>query len=425
MGERMISKLKDTPTPQDLVDGLDDLFADLLKSKSSQPKSGPNHDLLLSKFLDEEMEEKKPERLSPDLDQKLADALREIGLDSSLRDITTSGKTTPKNEIVAESPIQPVNKEPSFTVPATLQMIPPLTSAKPLPNGVPTLKKTSASTIPVDGKAKGMATTAKSNPPYSIMSSTSSQTSGGSRKKPVVFGLIGLAAVGTLAFYFISGTKNYSPLPVNMAQVGGPITPSVSSSSAEKSARGMTTLGSGTISSKPSSLKTDPAPASQQDPKIQNKPGLAAGRPATPISGVATWSVTESLGNSQSLPTPATSVVRGPDMPTPVAMTPNATAPVASSLIQPEPAILMTPPRPISKVSPIVPEMVRKLKISGSVKINAKVDEKGRVTSAVAESGPAMLRNSAEGAVRQWKFKPAQSNGTPVASETSILIEYK
>jgi TonB family protein len=421
----MNSKLKDTPTSPDMTNGLDDLFADLLKSKNSQPKSDSSHDMLLSKFLDEEMDGRKPESLSPDLDQKLTDALREIGLDSNMHDINAAGKATPTNVPVAETPIQAVIKESSLPEPASAQKSSPIGPVKPVTSGSPVSEKATASAVPTTGRAKGMATPAKPSATLSITSSASVQTSGGSKTKLILFGLIGLAAVGALTFYFMSGSKSPSTPLEKTAQVESPLTPSTSSPSAETSGPGTAATGSPAAVSKPSGSKAEPAPANRLDPKAQTKPGLPSSPPAATLSGVTTWSVTESLGNTQSLPTPATSVVRGPDMPMPVAMAPNATVPATSPSKPLEPAILMTPPQPITKVSPIVPEIVRKLKMSGIVTINAKVDEKGRVTSAVAQSGPVMLRNSAEGAVRQWKFKPALSNGTPIASETTILVNYK
>jgi TonB family protein len=74
---------------------------------------------------------------------------------------------------------------------------------------------------------------------------------------------------------------------------------------------------------------------------------------------------------------------------------------------------------------PVIPEIARKMKVTGVVKITAKINEQGKVTQTTATEGPTVLRASAEGAVRQWKFKPAQLNGVNVASEATFSIEYR
>jgi TonB family protein len=85
----------------------------------------------------------------------------------------------------------------------------------------------------------------------------------------------------------------------------------------------------------------------------------------------------------------------------------------------------LVPAEPISRVTPIVPEIARKMKVTGVVRVIAKINDQGKVTQAAATEGPTILRSSAEGAVRQWKFKPAQLNGVNVASEATFSIEYR
>jgi TonB family protein len=69
--------------------------------------------------------------------------------------------------------------------------------------------------------------------------------------------------------------------------------------------------------------------------------------------------------------------------------------------------------RPIkSRVAPVYPEIARRMKIGGAVKIEATVDAQGKVTEVKAFSGNHMLTLAAEDAVRQWKFAPGASGAT-------------
>jgi TonB family protein len=59
----------------------------------------------------------------------------------------------------------------------------------------------------------------------------------------------------------------------------------------------------------------------------------------------------------------------------------------------------------VNKVAPTYPAIARQMNISGVVEVNVTADDSGKVTEAVAINGPAMLRASAEAAIKQWKFK--------------------
>ena len=59
-----------------------------------------------------------------------------------------------------------------------------------------------------------------------------------------------------------------------------------------------------------------------------------------------------------------------------------------------------------SRVQPIYPELAKRMKIAGSVSIQATVDADGKVTDAKATNGNRLLAGAAEDAVRKWKFVP-------------------
>ena len=63
-----------------------------------------------------------------------------------------------------------------------------------------------------------------------------------------------------------------------------------------------------------------------------------------------------------------------------------------------------------SRVAPIYPEIAKRLKICGEVRLEATVDAQGKVKDVKAISGNHMLELAAEDAVRQWKFAPGDGD---------------
>lgn len=60
-----------------------------------------------------------------------------------------------------------------------------------------------------------------------------------------------------------------------------------------------------------------------------------------------------------------------------------------------------------SRVAPVYPEIAKRMRIGGVVKLEATVDAEGKVTDVKAVSGNQMLSVAAEDAVRKWRFVPA------------------
>lgn len=84
-------------------------------------------------------------------------------------------------------------------------------------------------------------------------------------------------------------------------------------------------------------------------------------------------------------------------------------------------ALLMLAPLPGSaandravktKVPPVYPELAKRMKIGGVVKLQATVDPDGKVTAVKTVSGSSALTNAAEEAVRKWKFVPGDGTAT-------------
>lgn len=77
----------------------------------------------------------------------------------------------------------------------------------------------------------------------------------------------------------------------------------------------------------------------------------------------------------------------------------------------------------LSLPSPSYPETARRLRTSGIVTVEVIVDETGKVISAVATSGPSLLRDVAVQAALRARFSPTKLSGQPV--KVSGLINYK
>jgi TonB family protein len=65
-----------------------------------------------------------------------------------------------------------------------------------------------------------------------------------------------------------------------------------------------------------------------------------------------------------------------------------------------------------SRVSPVYPEIAKRMKIGGAVKLEATVDAQGKVTDVKTITGNRMLAVAAEDAVRQWKFVPGSTDAS-------------
>jgi TonB family protein len=58
------------------------------------------------------------------------------------------------------------------------------------------------------------------------------------------------------------------------------------------------------------------------------------------------------------------------------------------------------------RVSPIYPELAKRMHIGGTVLVEATIAPDGKVSEARAVSGNKMLAPAAEDAIRKWKFAP-------------------
>jgi TonB family protein len=85
----------------------------------------------------------------------------------------------------------------------------------------------------------------------------------------------------------------------------------------------------------------------------------------------------------------------------------------------------VTAPVRISGVPPIYTELARRARVSGTVVVEAIIDQQGDVTSVRVLRGlPMGLDRAAVAAVQTWKFKPAMRNGKPVRVYYVLTVNF-
>ena len=61
---------------------------------------------------------------------------------------------------------------------------------------------------------------------------------------------------------------------------------------------------------------------------------------------------------------------------------------------------------------------------SGTVVLQATISRTGTIENLRVVSGPALLRQAALDAVKQWRYRPYMLNGQPVEVETAVSVEF-
>jgi len=69
-----------------------------------------------------------------------------------------------------------------------------------------------------------------------------------------------------------------------------------------------------------------------------------------------------------------------------------------------------------SRVAPIYPEIAKRMRVEGEVKLEATVDAGGNVTDVKEISGNHILALAAEDAVRKWKFESGSGDSTVIVA---------
>jgi TonB family protein len=83
------------------------------------------------------------------------------------------------------------------------------------------------------------------------------------------------------------------------------------------------------------------------------------------------------------------------------------------------------PAEPVYTAKAEYPELARQSGTEGTVVIQALVGTDGRVHDTRILKSIPILNEAAESAVRRWRFRPAQSEGTPVATWVSVPVTFR
>jgi periplasmic protein TonB len=79
----------------------------------------------------------------------------------------------------------------------------------------------------------------------------------------------------------------------------------------------------------------------------------------------------------------------------------------------------------IKKVNPVYPTNALRLRIEGSVQLEATISKDGDITNVQVLSGDKQLSSAAVDAVKRWKYKPYLLNGEPVEIQTQVTVSFK
>ena len=78
----------------------------------------------------------------------------------------------------------------------------------------------------------------------------------------------------------------------------------------------------------------------------------------------------------------------------------------------------------IDKVVPVYPAVAQAIRASGTVVLQATISRMGAIENLRVVEGPALLRQAALDAVKQWRYKPYMLNGQPVEVETTVNVQF-
>jgi len=79
----------------------------------------------------------------------------------------------------------------------------------------------------------------------------------------------------------------------------------------------------------------------------------------------------------------------------------------------------------ILKVEPVYPPLAIQAHVSGTVLLEAEIDEEGNVANLKIVSGPPLLVHAAAQAVKQWKYSPTLLNGEPRTVLATVTVVFR
>lgn len=86
---------------------------------------------------------------------------------------------------------------------------------------------------------------------------------------------------------------------------------------------------------------------------------------------------------------------------------------------------ILEPSKLVYKVNPVYPTLAVKAHVSGTVVLEAVVDEEGNVSAVKVLSGHILLVDAAVQAVKQWRYSPTVLNGEPVPVIATVTVIFR
>jgi protein TonB len=81
-------------------------------------------------------------------------------------------------------------------------------------------------------------------------------------------------------------------------------------------------------------------------------------------------------------------------------------------------------PRIYRRVEPVYPPLAKAMRIQGTVRLAAVIDEDGAVAALKLICGHPLLVNAAMDAVKHWRYRPAERNGKPVRAVIPVAVRF-
>ena len=81
--------------------------------------------------------------------------------------------------------------------------------------------------------------------------------------------------------------------------------------------------------------------------------------------------------------------------------------------------------RLVYRIEPVYPPTARQARIEGAVIFSAVIGPDGSVTQLAVDKGHPLLVPAALDAVRQWKYQPIVSEGSPVEALTTVSVIFQ
>ncbi len=85
----------------------------------------------------------------------------------------------------------------------------------------------------------------------------------------------------------------------------------------------------------------------------------------------------------------------------------------------------MVQARLLTSTPPLYPQVAATQRIEGDVKLDLTISEAGRVTEAKVLSGPALLRDAAADAAKQWRYAPGKLDGSTVVTHVMVTVHFE